>query len=363
MVVLLSLPLAFAGLRGCLPPIGRPTAPPPVVEGRGAATCDACHAEQAAAWSRSTHARAESPVPPELAEAWSNQGIAPAPVRAIGVAPVVQFLVPFDGGRLQVTDRAWDPRTGEWFSVFADARSPGEWGHWTGGGMTWNLQCATCHSTGVVVGYDAVADRYATTALEHRVGCPACHGDVQNHAAGGPPPRVVTSGLDGCAPCHARRAELTGRWTPGEPFLDHFAPQLVDRSDAFWADGQVREEDFEYTAFVGSKMFAAGVVCTSCHDPHSGELVAEGDPLCLGCHAAQAGFVAHDRHAAGVGCVGCHLPVTTYMQRDPRHDHGFRVPDPALNQRFGIPDACTRCHPDQGPEWTAARAAEWYPNL
>jgi tetratricopeptide (TPR) repeat protein len=58
-------------------------------------------------------------------------------------------------------------------------------------------------------------------------------------------------------------------------------------------------------------------------------------------------FAPHDLHEEGVGCVGCHMPVTTYMRRHPRHDHGFRIPDPITGQALGIPDACSRCHPER----------------
>jgi predicted CXXCH cytochrome family protein len=281
----------------------------------------------------------------------------------LGREPLVQFLVPFDGGRLQVTQAAWDVQKREWFDVFADDRAAGEWGHWTGGGMTWNSQCASCHSTGVRKGWDPSKGAYGTTATAHGVTCAACHGDPAAHAAGGPPPSDLRL-LDGCGSCHARRAELTEGYVVGEPFLDHFAPHLVDRTDAFWPDGQVREEDFEYGAFLGSRMHEAGVTCTSCHDPHSGRLRAEGDALCLGCHEKLPGFAAHDRHEPpGPGCVGCHMPVTTYMQRDPRHDHSFGIPDPWTNAKLGIPDACTRCHGDRDAAWATKQATAWWGDL
>ena len=61
---------------------------------------------------------------------------------------------------MQVTQAAWDPHRSEWFDVFDDDRKAGDWGHWTGGAMTWNGRCAQFHSTGVVKGYDAATDTY-----------------------------------------------------------------------------------------------------------------------------------------------------------------------------------------------------------
>ena len=386
------LPLAFVVLRACLPPIGGAPPPlepnPPEVRGgevrggevrggevRGSERCAGCHADAAAAWGRSTHARAERPLGPDdpssagALVASGPQGIERAfePVRVIGADPLWQYLIPFDGGRLQVSQAAWDPAAGEWFDVFGDDRAAGEWGHWTGGAMTWNSQCASCHSTEVHKGYDADMDRYDTSVLEHRVGCTACHGAAPEHLRGGAAPILAPDRIDDvCASCHARRAELTGAFEPGERFLDHFAPSLVDRSDTFWPDGQVRAEDFEYTAFIGSKMHAAGVRCVDCHDPHTAALVRSGDALCLGCHQVLPGFAPHDPHPEGaqpgIGCVGCHMPITVYMQRDPRHDHGFVVPDPRPSTAGG-PDVCTRCHTERDASWAEAEAEAWWGDL
>lgn len=53
------------------------------------------------------------------------------------------------------------------------------------------------------------------------------------------------------------------------------------------------------------------------------------------------------------------MPTTTFMQRDARHDHGFTIPDPALNAAAGVPDACTGCHTEEGAEWAAAQVEAW----
>jgi predicted CXXCH cytochrome family protein len=116
----------------------------------------------------------------------------------------------------------------------------------------------------------------------------------------------------------------------------------------------------------------AGVTCLDCHDPHSGRtrLPVADNALCLQCHgnparpdAIPVDPLAHSHHpAASVGnqCVSCHMPTTTYMQRDPRHDHGFLKPDPLLTKELGIPNACGRCHADQGVDWAIAATERWY---
>ena len=44
------------------------------------------------------------------------------------------------------------------------------------------------------------------------------------------------------------------------------------------------------------------------------------------------------------------------MARDPRHDHGFTIPDPLLTKELGIPNACNRCHADKTVDWDAVIA-------
>jgi tetratricopeptide (TPR) repeat protein len=54
------------------------------------------------------------------------------------------------------------------------------------------------------------------------------------------------------------------------------------------------------------------------------------------------------------------MPTTTYIQRSPRHDHGWLKPDPLLTKELGIPNACSRCHGDQTIDWIIAKADAWY---
>ncbi len=369
--LVVALPLVFVLLRLALPAIGGDDPPPPPppppspaatpASGAGSASCAGCHAEEHAAWTTSTHARAErllGPGDPTEIRAVGPDGVeATFPVvRALGVDPLVQYLVEVPStGRLQVTQVATRTADGGWFDIFGDGRAPGEWGHWTGAGMTWNARCGECHTTGFRKGLQQVGT-YRSTHDELGVGCAACHG-TGAHPGGDALP---TPDLDTCAACHARRATLTEDFRPGDRFLDHFAPALVDASPTFRPDGGVQDEDFEYTAFLGSKMHGKGVTCTSCHDPHSGRTRQPGDALCLSCHAAMPQFdPAHAHHAPEqAGCVSCHMPVTTYMQVDPRHDHVFSLPDPALTVATGLANACQACHPTNVD--VGAAAARWW---
>lgn len=378
----------------------------------GADSCRECHAEAYALWAKSHHGLAERLLRPELDQAAftparafhhgsqttavdatngndfiTSRGLSGRPERhqvqrVLGSDPLRQFLVAAPGGRWQTMEASYDPKHNEWFDVFGrEDRQPGEWGHWTGRGMNWNSMCAACHNTRLHKNYDAATDSYHTTMQERSVSCEACHGplkahvDWQHHYRGRgmldptipkPTPAQI---MDLCGSCHARRAELTGDFQPGDAFFDHYDLTIVDHSDLFYPDGQIHDEDYEFTAFLGSKMHQAGVTCLDCH-PRSLHLPRpQGNGVCLRCHATgqlHAPLIQPELHshhlAGGPGdeCIGCHMPVTVYMQRHPRHDHGFTTPDPWLTKKFGIPNACNRCHKDQDTDWSLAALEKWY---
>ena len=324
--------------------------------------------------------------------------------RIIAHSPLRQMLVEFPGGRLQATEAAFDPRSNEWFNVYGNEdRKPGEWGHWTGRGMNWNTMCATCHNTRVRKNYDTTNDVFRTAMTERGVGCEACHGPMKAHndwQAANKNSRTKDPTLkkfsrdqmfDTCAACHSRRGEITGDPKPGDSFFDHHLLSTVDESDLFYADGQVRDEDYEVSAFLGSRMFHKGVRCADCHDFHSAKVRLPGNMMCMSCHGPGAtnapiiNPVTHSHHkvfgfdASGVmtnndlttykpnaiketggECVNCHMPQTVYMQRHSRHDHGFTIPDPLLTKQFGIPNACNRCHTDKSTDWSLTHVEKWY---
>jgi len=396
---------------------GREEEAPPVVRASGGETsipspktlaCGTCHAEEMARWAASQHASANRLVSPdkdagafEAEKSFEEPGrrasmrtadgrfeisISGAsgaeaihePKMVIGIEPLREYLIPFPGGRFQVLDIAHDPARKDWFGIYpGEHRQPHEWGFWTNRGHNWNAQCAVCHMTGLVKGYDPAKDAYNTTWDEMGVSCAQCHGPMAGHAESGkrasgetgvPRERI----MDNCAACHARREELTGAFKPGDSFDDHYRLTLVDAPGIYHPDGQVLDEDFEYGSFMMSRMAARGVTCLDCHDPHSGKLriPKEGNVLCMSCHAAPGTRGAkpvdpreHGRHevwSRGAACVGCHMPETTYMARDPRRDHGFTSPDPLLTKELGIPNACNRCHEDRSVDWAVEWADKWY---
>ena len=90
--------------------------------------------------------------------------------------------------------------------------------------------------------------------------------------------------IDSCARCHARRGTL-GEYHPGKPLLDTHRLAIIEEP-LYWPDGQIRDEVYVYGSFIQSKMHQAGVACTNCHNPHSNQLVVEGNGVCAQCHLA-----------------------------------------------------------------------------
>ncbi len=316
-----------------------------------------------------------------------------------GVEPLQQYLVEFPGGRLQALPFAWDSRAAaaggqRWFHLYPDEHiAAGDVLHWTGPQQNWNYMCAECHSTNLVMGYDLASDSFDTTWSEVSVGCEACHGPGAQHVAeagkgdfGSSRYGLVVdlddqgratwkmnpdSGIaersepamrpsqqpESCGRCHARRAVITDHYEYGRPLADTHLPALLEEG-LYFADGQNRDEVYEYGSFLQSRMYRAGVTCSNCHDPHSLKLVTgpEADQVCGQCHLpTRFAAPAHTGHATDtVACVDCHMPERTYMVVDSRRDHGFRVPRPDLTESTGVPNACNDCHADRSPAWASA---------
>lgn len=353
-------------------------------------SCRECHQAEYHSWAETDHALANRPVNSK-ADAAALAGLARLDPHAkvdmvLGHRPLWQPLVAAERGRWQAHELAFDPAKQEWFNVFADEhRRPGEWGHWTGRGMNWNSMCAQCHMTGYRKNYDPGTDIYASTWVEHGVGCIQCHGPTRaDHgrkgvAASKQPPfhSDRQKMMQTCASCHARNQVLTDEFQPGDEYSQHYRMVLPVNAATFYPDGQQRDEDFNWTSVQLSRMGHAGVTCFDCHDPHSLKTIlpAQDNQLCMQCHAAPGRPLAsgvravpidplsHSHHAAGSPgnqCISCHMPTTTYMQRSPRHDHGWLKPDPLLTKELGIPNACGKCHADKPVEWLIEKSNEWY---
>lgn len=324
-----------------------------------------------------------------------------------GVYPLQQYLIEFPGGRFQALNVCWDSRPKDaggqrWFHLYPDQRvTSNDILHWTGPYQNWNHMCAECHSTAVHKNYDAPTETFGTQWSEIDVSCESCHGPGSEHVAWGnraknsrnkvdragpllglvarlreekpgawypdpatgiakrDHPRTSQAEIETCARCHSRRGTFhedvhQGGWLADTHRLALLEPMLYE------ADGQILDEDYEYGSFIQSRMYAAGVTCTDCHNVHSLK-TAGGNQVCARCHLPEK-FETKSHHfhtpgERGSACVDCHMPTRTYMVVHARHDHSIRVPRPDLTVSIGTPNACNGCHADRTPQWAANEIA------
>lgn len=389
----------------------------------GGSTCGQCHKEQVAAWQGSHHDLAMQKASNDTVLGDFNNAaftyfattsrffkkddrfyvntenadgeLADFEIKyTFGVDPLQQYLIEFEGGRLQALSIVWDTRPVDqggqkWFHLYPNEQIQHDDPlHWTGPNQNWNFMCAECHSTNLRRNYDASSNTYNTEWSEINVSCEACHGPGSQHvqwalgnsendgnyglqvdlsrsgtwamnqhtgiAENASP--ILSAQIETCARCHSRRIVLSEAYQHGRPLINTYRPQVL-LENLYHADGQIQDEVYVYGSFIQSKMHAQGVVCTDCHKPHTLELRAEGNAMCGTCHLASsfdnAAHHFHEPGSAAAQCVNCHMPARFYMVNDSRRDHSFRVPRPDLSEQTGAPDVCTDCHQGRSAKWAA----------
>lgn len=392
----------------------------------GTDVCADCHTEEVELWEGSHHAWAWTETSPErvlgdfndttftqngITSRFYREGdtymidtdgpdgeITTYPVHSVvGIEPLQQYLLETEEGRLQSFDVVWDTEEKRWYHLYPDqALYGGDGLHWTGPYKNWQARCAECHATDFNKNYSPAERRYQSTQSEIGVGCEACHGPGEAHVAWAEKRETTQSPWTGltdtgltidmgaggevylqqCASCHARRGPFeAGNPLPGTAFHEAYRLSTL-RDGIYHADGQILEEVYVYGSFLQSKMYAQGVTCNNCHEPHSGELRVEGNGICTQCHAANGNpsfptlslkdydtpeHHFHEVGTEGAQCKSCHMIERDYMVVDGRRDHSFRVPRPDLFSETLGPNACTDCHSDETAQWAAAAIEAWYP--
>lgn len=408
-------------------PVVQPAKPVPVVAAKPATMvaeqqCQGCHSEQVKDWQGSHHQLAMQPATAETMlgdfnnvtfnaenettrfvrkgeEFWVN-----APgldgknadfkvAYTFGIAPLQQYLIEVGEGRLQALGVAWDTEKHRWFHLYAgqgvNFKNPL---HWSKPSQNANFMCVECHTTGFKRNFDAASNTFSSHWNSLGVGCQACHGPASNHLewtakqtdlihAGFDvdlKDKNATVEIETCARCHARRAPLGDGYTVGKRLMDDYLPSALTR-ELYSLDGKIKDEVFEHGSFLQSKMFDKGVRCSNCHNPHSNELKAPGNAVCLQCHntagktavegvdgkglqAKNYDSIEHTRHAMGQPgsqCVDCHMPGKFYMGNDFRHDHSFSIPNPERAAKLGTQDACLTCHQGKAGDKITAQFKLW----
>ncbi|MDR9752784.1 cytochrome c3 family protein [Pseudomonas sp. SZMC_28357] len=387
--------------------------------------CQGCHQQQAQDWQGSHHQLAMQPATADTMlgdfdnvsfkgetettrflrkgnEFWVNTpGIDGKPADfkvayTFGIAPLQQYLIEVGEGRLQALGVAWDTEKQRWFHLYpgqgVNFKNPL---HWSKPSQNANFMCVECHTTGYKRNFDAATNTFNSQWNSLGVGCQACHGPASNHLewtakktdlihagfAVDLKDKNATVEIETCARCHARRAPLGDGYTVGKRLMDDYLPSVLTR-ELYALDGKIKDEVFEHGSFAQSKMFDKGVRCSNCHNPHSNQLKAPGNGVCLQCHntagktavetvdgrglqAKNYDSLEHTRHAPGQPgsqCIDCHMPGKFYMGNDFRHDHSFSIPNPERAKKLGTPDACLTCHQGKAGDKVTEQFKLWSAN-
>jgi predicted CXXCH cytochrome family protein len=247
--------------------------------------------------------------------------------------------------------------------------------------------CDGCHS----VNYD-IATQVPT---EWNVGCEKCHGPGSEHVARAARANILNPARfdyvhanDTCIQCHSQGQPLENPikgkyydWPVGFDVGSNLADywkledhKLGETTFTHFPDGTGHKNRMQGNDFVDSLMYARGVTCFNCHDPHGNENVAmvrkPGNALCLDCHGpnTQAGPHAatieqHTHHLAGSAgseCVACHMPKIEQTIADQNvRSHTFHFVSPTETDELKIPNACNVCHTDKTTAWATAALKTW----
>lgn len=313
----------------------------------GSEACKKCHAEEYKSWKGTFHAKMLQPkkggMLKEAVEKWKTDGTDPGPVKGnvtgaqftlddvqyvIGSKWKQRYLVKNDQtGNLQFMDKQFNRLAGKWEKY--------------GQKNDWNTQCATCHTTGYrITEYDDTAKKTVKSEFaELNVGCEACHGPGDKHAAAeksdkkktifNPANQDIQAQSRVCGYCHIRveterwhtaqgnpredmpapklgETHLPGDdWTkwegviipgvqPDQPFTKEYTGELkglfkVDehsKANGIYEEGKHHQQ---YQGFIQSAHFKGGEMsCITCHSPHAGKgkLKKVAKDACKNCHDA-----------------------------------------------------------------------------
>ncbi len=277
----------------------------------------------------------------------------------------------------------------------------------------WNDNCVFCHNVRPNPGRDEGA--FDTTVAELGIACEACHGPGQNHASANRDPlrryrlhlsddadeTIVNAArldpersADICGRCHGQRlTDNVARFlqegdpfVPGENLAEYSEPLFCDSTlggreafaERFYLDGTARLTAYEFQGLLQSPCAnprpnppratpsaAHGndaLTCTSCHGMHEGDprgqlrdvFAEQPDAMCTSCHADTSALPGHRLHPeTEIACVDCHMPRVVFGVIDVHRSHRIEVPRPVLHDRAERLDACSLCHVEHPPSWSA----------
>jgi predicted CXXCH cytochrome family protein len=247
--------------------------------------------------------------------------------------------------------------------------------------------CDGCHSVNYNIETKSVT--------EWNVGCERCHGAGSEHVKQPTRTNILNPSRldyvranDTCIQCHSQ----------GQPLKNPIAKKYYDwpvgyhvglHLDDYWKleehrlgeltfthfpDGTAHKNRMQGNDFTQSLMYARGVTCFSCHDPHGSEndgiLRKPVQEVCLSCHGPNTqngphavSIETHTHHKAGStgsDCVACHMPKIEQTIADVNvRSHTFHFVTPGQTNVLKIPNACNVCHTDRDTAWASAALKTW----
>jgi predicted CXXCH cytochrome family protein len=379
-----------------LSPAAPATMPPDHGHYVGSAACKGCHEEVYARWSKTRMANVVRD-PREHPDAIIPDLSKPNPVFSFSKDDVAlvngsrwkqryfkkvgddYFPLPVQWDVFHQTwSRYFVPNTGDWWATLYP---PDNFQRPTG------PLCDGCHSVNYDINTKAVA--------EWNVGCEKCHGPGEAHAKKPVRDNILNparfdyvDASDTCIQCHSQgqplKNPIQGKyydWPVGFDVGKHLKDywkleehKLGETTFTHFPDGTAHKNRMQGNDFVSSLMYARGVTCSSCHDPHGTKNVTmvrkPGNALCLDCHGpnAQAGphaptIEAHTHHqsgSAGNECIACHMPKIAQTIADQNvRSHTFHFVTPDDTESLKIPNACNVCHTDKSVEWAKTALESW----
>ncbi|NND59399.1 MAG: hypothetical protein HKN49_03950 [Gammaproteobacteria bacterium] len=351
----------------------------------------------------------------------------PFPIEyAIGYQYRQVYLTREAGGVLRRLPLQWSTERDNFFSYWNfQEKSPVTaedlWSQMGSQNSAWNLFCARCHTTKLVVADKNDAHTRATTAwVDNGIACEACHGPGSQHVnymAGNPVNRVaawvnsklrdqpvayianaskLTKGqaMSVCARCHGsdiflKSTDIYRLYEPGyskegriNDLSAHFTEGPIPPGRTFptlevWDHGVPKGIGMLFRTFIESSCYEnAEPRCYQCHNPHDNKMPAQpgllaasqpSNDYCLGCHVEEIPDPAlHTRHTEGTAgsfCYDCHMPknimvAATGITRFTRSHNMSSVPDPQASAIYGADRAPNACN-DCHQDQSARWSATW----
>jgi len=374
----------------------------------GSETCKKCHKEEHKAWHSSRHAKmiqsivknpnvvvADFTLLPKDADFTLKDAI-----YTIGSKFKQRYMIPANINQkedFRLGNYQWNVQTQKWqhFKPYK---------YWYKDSYPHNNKrfptsttCDGCHFTG----YMSKQKR-----VEPAIACEACHGAGSRHIKDPEIPLFSTKNIDPiranevCLQCHMRNRDkrmqtdkATAKtlfmqatdypkgYEAGKALIDYKLPAPFTfgvESKEFWANGAAKKNRTQGNEYIHDAMYAHGVTCVNCHNPHSLSNTADkpqGNNACMKCHSFgsligphQKSIEAHTHHKAsskGSLCIECHMPKTAkHTGKSPLtvRSHRFSFTTPMQTKAYGMPaqtNACYACHSNKTLEALQSNLEHW----